>query len=191
MKRNANQFILSPSDLVRYMHPLFVFQMLWLGLEFSQMRQFKDKPDVLLMQLPRRGLQHESEYLETLEQSSKTFIAIKNAFGNSAKIIYIIKAIKGGSDFIFQACLNSNDNCHFQGHCEFLLNCERSAKPSIKTNIKANSPTVLEYQVDTSQEFRGRRFRSANVLGNCLLSSLSLWRELARLICFKDRRHRL
>ena len=167
MKRNANQFILSPSDLVRYMHSLFVFRMLRLGLELSKMRQFKDKPDVLSMQLSGRGLQHELDYLETFEQSSKTVLTIKDAFKNPEKSIQTEKVMNACLDLFFKTFSNSNTN-HFQDHANFLVNSESSATLHIKIKTGEICPIALEYQFDTSQEFRDHRFTSFNILATGL-----------------------
>jgi hypothetical protein len=74
LKGNANQFIFSHSDFLRYMESLFAYWMPILCLEQPDLRKLKYRSYDLLMRLAETVLQDSSEYLDALKQSSETVI---------------------------------------------------------------------------------------------------------------------
>jgi uncharacterized protein len=89
-----------------------------LCLEKPETKTLKDKPDLLLTHLAGKGLKHESDYLNTLQQSGKHVVTIANGLSNNDKIKATKEAMSSGAEIIFQACLSAGE---LQGFADFLV----------------------------------------------------------------------
>lgn len=110
----AKQWIYSPSDLITYLESPFLSWLTRYDKEYPGKLQRDDDNEVLAL-FARKGLEHESRYLQKLKSDGLSVIEIDNnddAFNNTAQ------AIQSDADVIFQAALRSGN---FRGFADFLL----------------------------------------------------------------------
>lgn len=120
MKKQGDQIIFSPSDLVTYFDSPFATWMNRWKLESPETCPDRDPEDPLLRHLAETGLQHESQFLQTLhEDASKVIIEIPDKeLSDDERFNMTLDAMETGADVIFQACL-MKDN--LRGYADFLV----------------------------------------------------------------------
>ncbi|MGS2719349.1 hypothetical protein [Paraglaciecola aestuariivivens] len=90
MKRENDELLFSPSDLVLYMQSPFSTWIERLSIVQPQTKSLKDKPDALLQYPADKGLKHEANYLSSLESVLQNVVTIADSLNNQEKNIHHI-----------------------------------------------------------------------------------------------------
>lgn len=124
MKRESNTsgLIFSPSDLTRYIDSPFASWMARHRLEIPDSGIEKDPEDPLLAHLAGKGLEHEANFLETLQSRYSDVVTIEDDIDDATKLEQTRAAMARGADVIFQACLEKSP---FRGYADFLVKIDQ------------------------------------------------------------------
>ncbi len=121
MKKRNGQLIFAPSDLIDFMESKFITWMERYNLEFPGKVQ-PDEVDESLEILQKKGIEHESEFLEQLKKEDKSVAEIPR---NDTSIRDTRSAIFEGKEIIYQAHLErAKDSIQFTGYADFLFRVE-------------------------------------------------------------------
>ena len=127
-KDENGKIIYSPSDLMKFMESSFITWMDRYCLEL------KPTEDPLLKVLQRKGIEHESNYLNTLKLQGKNVIEIFQGDKEFESAINSYeatkKAISEGTEIVYQAYLSSDnkDGSKFAGYADFLFKVDGDSK---------------------------------------------------------------
>ena len=125
MDISDTHLIVSPSDLVNY---LYCPHLTKLSLDY--VRGEIDKPNPEKTERPsvaqRRGVEHETNYLETIRSSQSSLICIDSSIPRNERVSQTINALNAGVDVIYQAAFYSCDSPRpaWVGYADFLRRVE-------------------------------------------------------------------
>lgn len=126
---NIMQFIqkkifFSPSDLITFLESPFATYMDRYLLEDKTKSALLDTPDEMLVNLRKKGFEHENEFLSSLISEGKNVIKIENE-DNVSMLSKTIMSMKDGIDVIAQAYLQLDN---FSGIADFLIKVSGKSK---------------------------------------------------------------
>ena len=104
MRLNNKEIIFSPSDLITFLESPFATYMDRCLLEDKTKSELLDTPDEMLVNLRKKGFEHENEFLSSLISEGKNVIKIENE-DNVSMLSKTIMSMKNGIDVIAQAYL--------------------------------------------------------------------------------------
>jgi len=128
-KTNDNKMLFSPSDLTTYLDSPYAS---WMDRHYQETigeKKYKPSVDPLLELLAKRGLQHESDYLEKLKNDYKEDVKcleLTKPKNSELDFKNTIDAMEHGYAVIFQAYLR-RDNFH--GYADFLVRVDNEKAP--------------------------------------------------------------
>ena len=124
MRFQNEQIIFSPSDLITFLESPFATHMERCLLGDKTKSALLDTPDELLVNLRKKGFEHENEFLSSLILEGKKVTKIENE-NNALMLSKTIMSMKNGIDVIAQAYLQLDN---FGGAADFLIKVPGKSK---------------------------------------------------------------
>jgi len=118
------QIFFSPSDLITFLESPFATHMERCLLGDKTKSVLLDTPDELLVNLRKKGFEHENEFLSSLILEGKKVTKIENE-NNALMLSKTIMSMKNGIDVIAQAYLQLDN---FGGVADFLIKVPGKSK---------------------------------------------------------------
>lgn len=122
------RFVLSPSDLVGFLHCPHLTELTLATTHGYLPKSTNEDPDLEVVQ--RRGLEHERLYLQRLEVEGHEVAQIDTETTFDFQVEATLERIHSGPQVIYQAAfLNAvGDGPAWRGHADFLQRVERSSQ---------------------------------------------------------------
>lgn len=121
-KSAPNTYTYSPSDLTLFMRSPFASWMSRLKVDYpDKVKDITEDEDALMGALAKKGIKHESNYLEKLKNDHESANVIEITSDKKAAAAETLKAMQSGYKVIFQAYLQRDG---FAGFADFLIKKE-------------------------------------------------------------------
>ena len=117
MRFNNKEIVFSPSDLITFLESPFATHMDRYLLEDKTKSVLLDTPDEMLINLRKKGFEHENEFISSLISEGKNVIKIENE-DNESMLSNTVSSMNNGVDVIAQAYLQLDN---FSGIADFLI----------------------------------------------------------------------